>query len=297
MAIKVDISNRAVETTKSVILPGGAGMEMVWIQPGMFLMGAESSEPGQHSNENPRHEVTISQGFYLGRYVVTQRQWASVMGTCPWVLEDNVCDDPDHPAVYVSWEDAQEFMGKLNAAEGTDVYRLPTEAEWEYACRAGTTSRWSFGDDENRLRDHAWYWDNASYAGERYAHAAGTKLPNPWGLYDMHGNVNEWVQDWYGPYTRDGQTDPVGSDSGPGRVFRGGSFGAPGGWVRSTSRSFSWSSCCDSVIGFRVLKGMHYEFRREGNLQGSAQLFARVSQRLCPMGRYISHIVKQVFGG
>ena len=203
-------------------LPGGATIEMVWIKPGTFMMGWE-----ERLYERPVHEVTISRGFWLGKYEITQVQWESVMGTRPWVgqrFSKNVRDNPDHPAVYISWDDVQAFVAKLNQAEGAEVYRLPTEAEWEYACRAGTTTRWSFGDDESQLGNYAWYDDNAWNVGEAYAHAVGTKLPNPWGLYDMHGNVWEWVQDWYGSYSGDPETDPAGPATGSARVVRSGTF-------------------------------------------------------------------------
>ena len=134
--------------------------------------------------------------------------------------------DPACPAVHISWEHVQAFAARLNEAFGSEVYRLPTEAEWEYACRAGTTTRWSFGDDEGDLGDYAWYQDNAWDAGLEYAQPVGTKLPNPWGLYDMHGNVWEWVQDWYGEYSSDALVDPQGLSGGRDRdrVIRGGNF-------------------------------------------------------------------------
>jgi len=189
----------------TVELPGGAQMEFVWIRPGTFMMGT-TEEQGQllrgkglwHSsfeNELPTHEVTIDQGFYLGKYEITQGQWETVMETTPWSGKGYVLSDPDHPAVYISWNDVQAFISQLNKAAGDSLYRLPTEAEWEYACRAGTNTLWSFGDDEDQLGDYAWYRDNAWDIGEKNAHAVGTKLPNPWGLYDVHGNVWEWCYD------------------------------------------------------------------------------------------------------
>ena len=209
-----------------VSLPGGAEMEFVWISPGTFQMGSPNSEAGRNSNEGPVHEVEISQGFYLGKYEITQGQWESVMGETPWSGESYVQSNSSHPAVYISWEDVRRFAAKLNSEAGEAVYRLPTEAEWEYACRAGTQTRWSFGDDEFALGSYAWYRDNAWDAGEQYAHAVGTKLPNPWGLYDMHGNVWEWVNDWYGTnyYNSSPSVDPPGPSSGSYRVFRGGAF-------------------------------------------------------------------------
>ena len=218
-------------------LPGGATMEMVWIEPGTFTMGSPENEPDRESDEGPQHEVTISRGFHLGKVEITQRQWESVIGTRPWAGQDLVQENPNHPAVYISWDDVQAFVAKLNADAGSTVYRLPTEAEWEYACRAGTTTRWSFGDDESRLGEYAWYYDNTYPVGEKYAHAVGTKRPNPWGLHDMHGNVWEWCQDWYGLYTSNTQTDPTGPASGSIRVIRAGGFAHPIQGVRLANRA------------------------------------------------------------
>ena len=211
-------------------LPGGVLMEFVWIEAGTFTMGSPLSESGRQSDEGPQHLVTISEGFWLGKYELTQGQWESVMGTRPWsgkVSQSGkgyIQSNPMHPAVYISWNDVQVLTDKLNQQEGSEVYRLPTEAQWEYACRAGTTTRWSFGDDKSRLGEYAWGRDNAWDVGEQYAHAVGTKLPNPWGLYDMHGNVFEWCEDRYGSYTSGSQVDPQGPASGSSFVLRGGDF-------------------------------------------------------------------------
>ena len=241
--------------TITVTLPGGATLEMIWIQPGTFQMGSPNSEPGRFSDEGPQHEVTITRGFYLGTYEITQGQWERVMGTRPWSGRSYVLEYPDHPAVYVSWEDAQGFISELNTAEGAAVYRLPTEAEWEYACRAGTTTLWSFGDDEGRLTDYAWYRDNAWNVGEQYAHKVGTKLSNSWGLYDMHGNVWEWVRDWYGGgYPGGVQVDPVGPVSGSYRVLRGGTFVSDARNVRSAERRYYSPSSRYDTLGLRLLR-------------------------------------------
>jgi len=244
-------------------LPGGATMEFVWIEPGTFTMGSPLSEPGRYSDEGPQHEVTISRGFYLGKYELTQGQWESVMGTTPWSrwidAQSNphypefsyAQSNPSHPAVYLWWSDMREFIGKLNVAAGERIYRLPTEGEWEYSCRAGTTTRWSFGDDESQLGDFAWYRDNAWNVGLKYAQPVGTKLPNPWGLFDMHGNVTELCQDGSGSYSSSAQVDPLGT--GFSHVTRGGSFFYLARGVRSAYRS-SYSAGTRYFIGARLLR-------------------------------------------
>ena len=237
-------------------LPGGATMDFVWIEPGMFTMGSPDSESGRFSDEGPQHEVTIRRGFWLGRYEITQAQWESVMGTTPWVGQSYVQAHPNHPAVYISWNDMETFVGRLNEAAGETLYRLPTEAEWEYAARAGTTTRWSFGEDESQLRDYAWYAESAWNAGLQYAQPVGTKRPNPWGLYDMHGNVWEWVQDWYDSsyYGSSPSVDPPGPTTGSGRVFRGSAFSNSARRVRSASRSRFDPGLRNFVVGVRLLR-------------------------------------------
>ena len=242
------------EGVLTATLPGGATMDFVWIEPGTFLMGSPESEPGRYSSEGPQHEVTISQGFYLGKCEIAQAQWQSVMGTTPWSGQSYVQENPQHPAVYISWNDVQEFIQAVNEAAGAELYRLPTEAEWEYACRAGTTTRWSFGDDEGQLGEYAWYYDNAWEVGLEYAQPVGTKLPNPWGLHDMHGNVYEWCQDWYGSYSSSSQIDPTGPVTGSARVIRGGRFGSVAQYVRSASRSNYSPSNRSNNIGARLLR-------------------------------------------
>ena len=235
-------------------LPGGATMALVWIEPGAFTMGSPFSEEGRLESEGPQREVTIGQGFYLGKYEITQYQWESVMGTRPWSGQSNVQANPDHPAVYVSWDDMQEFVRELNQAQGAEAYRLPTEAEWEYACRAGTSSRWPFGENESDLESHAWYRPNTWDAGMQYGQTVGQKHPNAWGLYDMLGNVFEWCQDWYGDYPSSAQTDPMGSITGSYRVKRSGGFANLARYVRSASRSANTSDTRNDVIGARLLR-------------------------------------------
>ena len=184
-------------------LTGPAGMEFVWIPPGEFRMGSTSSEA--NNNERPVTEVRISAGFWLGKYEVTQSEWESVMDSNP----SRFSGCPRCPVERVSWEDVQGFIRRLNSQEGREVYRLPTEAEWEYAARAGTA-----GDRYGNLDAIAWYGENS---GNR-TQPVGGKTPNAWGLHDMLGNVWEWVEDWYGDYPGGSVTDPRGPGSGSLRV-------------------------------------------------------------------------------
>ncbi|MBT5056067.1 MAG: formylglycine-generating enzyme family protein [Gemmatimonadetes bacterium] len=226
---------RASSEELEIDLPGGAAMELVWIEPGTFMMGspepsgieAEQAYREVTDSERPYHPVTISKGFYLGKYEVTQSQWEAVMGTTPWVgvvMGREIASGPNHPAVVISWYEWQDFIHRLNEAEGDSLYRMPTEAEWEYAARAGSTTPRFFGDDIDMLEDYAWFGININQ-GKFPIHPVGAKLPNPWGLYDIYGNVKEWTQDWYGPYTGESQSDPSGPDSGEFRVTRGGYIG------------------------------------------------------------------------
>ena len=232
-------------------LPGGAEMEFVWIEPGVFQMGSPSSEPDRSSDEGPLHEVEISEGFWLGKYEVTQGEWESVMGSNP----SHYTGDDRRPVEQISWNDVQGFIATLNDAAGSDVYRLPTEAEWEYACRAGTQTRWSLGDDdgddESLLGNYAWYYGNNSPSGTK---VVGQKEPSGWGLYDMHGNVWEWVQDWYGSYNSSRQVDPQGPSTGSRRVFRGGYFRNLALDVRSAIRHRDSPGGRGSLLGVRLLR-------------------------------------------
>ena len=177
-------------------------MELIEIPAGTFTMGECAGDRSTGIAPSAGVAVTLTKPFRLGKYEVTQGQWKSVMGTEPWDGQEGVKVDKDCPATSVSWDDATEFCEKLTAIErnaGTlkanEKYRLPTEAEWEYACRAGTTTAFSFGDDGSKLSEYAWFRGNANDVDEKYAHKVGLKMPNPWGLYDMHGNVIEWCSD------------------------------------------------------------------------------------------------------
>ena len=249
------VTSKVPKPDSIVALPGGATMELVWVKAGTFLIGSPEAEEGRELDEGPRHEVTLSTGFWIGKHEITQGQWQSVMETTPWSGKTMVQENPNHPAVYISWNDVQQFMHALNEAVEDSLYRLPTEAEWEYACRAGTTTQWSFGPDRSQLGDYAWYQDNAWNVGERHGHAVGTKLPNPWGLYDMHGNVNEWCWDWYALYPNEPQVDPAGPSSGSGRVVRGGDYGNPAPQhMRSAIRNGVSPALSYPHIGARVVR-------------------------------------------
>jgi len=202
--------------------------------------------------EKPQHEVTLSQGFWLGKYELTQGQWEAVMGTTPWAGQREVHESATNPAVYISWDDVQVLVTTLNAAAGADAYRLPTEAEWEYACRAGTTARYSFGDDEGELGEYAWYRSNAHDMGH-YGQQVGTKLANGWGLHDMHGNALEWVADWIGSYSSGPQTDPPGETTGSKRVLRGGCWYTYDQATRSAWRGDDAPGNRNSAVGVRLL--------------------------------------------
>ncbi len=241
--------------------PEAKPLEMVLIPAGTFTMGSPSSERGRDSNEEPQHDVTITQPFYLGKYEVTQAQWQAVMGFNP-ARDFGVGND--YPVYYVSWNDCQSLIQNLNEL-GQGTFRLPTEAEWEYACRAGTVTRFSFGDalecaDTGKnyceiMDQYMWWKGNRTYSGEQdNTKEAGRKLPNPWGLYDMHGNCYEWCSDWYGSYPINPQIDPLGSQSGSYRVARGGDWHYSTQACRSASRASSLPQNRYYFIGLRLLR-------------------------------------------
>jgi formylglycine-generating enzyme required for sulfatase activity len=229
----------------AIDLGGAVKMELVLSPAGEFLMGSPDSDKDNIGYVKPQHRVRITKPFYLGKYPVTQDQWEAVMGNIP-----SQFDGPKNPVETVSWEDCQQFLGKLNAksAAGGGKFQLPSEAQWEYACRAGSKTKYCFGDDETRLGDYAWYAKNS----DSKTHPVGEKKPNAWGLYDMHGNVWEWCQDWYGAYGAEAATDPSGPATGSHRVNRGGCWAFPAGRCRSAYRSGDVPGCRSYVLGFRV---------------------------------------------
>ncbi len=222
-------------------------LEMIKCPAGSFMMGSPENERGREKNET-QHKVTISNPFYIGKYPVTRKQYINIMGSIPTNLEEDKGDN--RPVVAVNWNTTRDFCEKLNNKYANiipDGYKfdLPTEAQWEYACRAGTTTRLNFG---NITKDVAWYYRNSN----NKTHDVGKKNPNAWGLYDMHGNVHEWVRDWYEEFSCLAVTDPTGPASGFHRVIKGGSFESYAWGCRSVFRWYIDPSHEDYRIGFRL---------------------------------------------
>ena len=246
----------------SVFLTMGAfGLEtnnMVYISGGTFTMGSPANERGRSANEGPQHQVTVSP-FYMEKYPVTQAEYEEIMGTNPSSFQGS-----DLPVEQVSWFDALDYCNKLSLSEGltpvytingnnaswnpdANGYRLPTEAEWEYACRAGTQTPFNCGTS---VGDAGWYSANSG----GMTHPVGQKQPNSWGLYDMHGNVLEWCWDLLGNYTADAQTDPQGVSSGTNRVYRGGCWRFEAIQTRSAFRFGNYPSLRINFVGFRIVR-------------------------------------------
>ncbi|MFA6244510.1 MAG: SUMF1/EgtB/PvdO family nonheme iron enzyme [Candidatus Hydrogenedentales bacterium] len=240
---------------ETILLPGGVPLELVWIPAGTFLMGRYAGEQDSYGEEDPQHPVTLN-GFWMGKYELTKAQWTAVMGTTPWSGQSYVLDDPNSPAVYVSWNDGQAFMSALNSYTGK-TFGLPSEAQWEYACRADTTTRFYWGDDPSyaEIGGYVWYEANTCKAGQQYAHVVGQKLPNAFGLYDMSGNVWEWCQDyWHDNYTgapTDGSAWEL--PTGSYRVLRVGSWRCYDSLCRSANRvNYGYPAYASFVNGVRV---------------------------------------------
>lgn len=235
----------------------GLKMQLCWCPAGSFSMGSPKREAGRDVNEDAVN-VTLTRGFWLGKYEVTQQQWMQIMHTVPWRGESNVKEGLNHPAMYVNWEDATEFCKRLTEQDRSAgllsmkwKYTLPTEAQWEYACRAGTTTRFSFQEFALQLGDFAWFKKNAYDAQEQHAHEVGTKRPNAWGLHDMHGNLREWCRDSYLEHLPGG-TNPEGTSIGSTRVIRGGSWYDDADDCRSATRDRFSAIRRYSFVGFRV---------------------------------------------
>ena len=249
ISVTTDNNNNPGTITNSL------GMDFVYIEPGTFMMGSPADEPDRGSDET-QHQVTLSKGFYIQITEVTQGQWTAVMGSNPSHFKN--CGD-DCPVESVSWDDTQSFITALNAL-GEGTYRLPTEAQWEYACRAGSTRAFANGgitayqemydcNNDPNLSAMGWY----CYNSDNKTHPVAQKQANAWGLYDMHGNVWEWCQDWYGTYPSGSVTDPVGPTSGSYRVIRGGGWTGSARYCRSANRHALTPDFRDYIDrGFRV---------------------------------------------
>ena len=243
--------NRPRETI-TVDLGGGVKMEFMSMPAGRFMMGAAPGEDGAYADESPQHAVIIDKDVWLGKYEVTQAQWQRVMGNNPSTFQEA---GPSAPVDSVTWDDCIVFFEKLNALLAANTngpalkgFRLPTEAEWEYACRAGTTTRFSGGGNDGEVTDFAWCAANS----ENTTHPAGQKKPNAWEFYDMQGNVWEWCSDWYGAYTENSEKNPTGQPHGASRVLRGGSWAGYPLSTRSGRRFFSLPSVTTQEFGLRA---------------------------------------------
>ena len=249
---------------RTITLPGDVELDMIGINPDTFLMGSPEDELGRDSEET-QHEVTLTKAYWLGKYEVTQAQYEAVMGTNPSNQPDQVGKyygiGNNYPVYYVSWDDAMEFCEKLTEIERAAgrlpegyEYTLPTEAQWEYACRAGTTTALNSGknlSDEDQcpaMDVVGWYVGNS----DKTTHPVGQKKPNRWGLYDMHGNVVEWCSDWYDSYWTKAVTDPAGPETGSHRVMRGGGWSTYAYYCRSAYRDYYDPSDYSYIRGFRV---------------------------------------------
>jgi formylglycine-generating enzyme required for sulfatase activity len=249
-----------------VISTGTAQINLKLIPPGEFGMGSPDEDHDAEAYEKPRHTIGISHGFYLGTTPVTQAQYAAVTGTNP----SRFYRWPENPVEQVSWFDATAFCNELSKKEGLapyyvipnwnrvmvgggEGYRLPTEAEWEYACRAGTETRYSFGDDAAMLGKYAWYHPDSKCQTS----PVGQKRPNTWGLYDLHGNVWEWCWDWYDEdyYRNSPGIDPLGAERAEYRTFRGGSWRVEARYLRSANRDRHAPEFRHFSLGFRVARG------------------------------------------
>lgn len=230
---------------QTIMLPGDVPLVMVWIPGGTFMMGRYPGEQDSNSGEDPQHSVTVP-GFWMGKYEVTQAQWRALLGTSPSYFSGD-----SRPVERVTWLGAKSFVTALNTHSGLN-FRLPSEAEWEYACRAGATTRFYWGDDPDYedINDYAWFWDN-----DMETYNVGTKLPNAFGLHDMSGNVWEWCEDdWHGSYTGAPTNGSAWVDSPRGslRVARGGGWYYGGYYCRSAYRSYFNPSGTYYGVGFRL---------------------------------------------
>jgi formylglycine-generating enzyme required for sulfatase activity len=222
-------------------------MEFVLIPSGSFRMGGDKVSEQAEDHETPRHIVRFNKEFFMGKYEVTQTQWTAVMDNNPSEFKDDL-----RPVENISWNDVQAFILKLNSKEENDIYRLPTEAEWEYAARAASESTYPFGGDATMLSQYAWYKNNSG--GE--THPVGQLQPNAWGLYDMNGNVHEWCQDWFDRnyYSQSPSSAPSGPATGLAKALRGGDWGSEDWYCRCASRSLGSPDRRSNRLGFRLVR-------------------------------------------
>jgi sulfatase modifying factor 1 len=226
------------------------GMKFVWIPPGNFVMGSPNSE-AERSDDEIQHKVTLSKGFYMAVHLVTQEQWQAVMGNNP----SHFKGEKSLPVDQVSWGDCQEFIKKLREKD-KKPYRLPTEAEWEFCCRAGTKTPFHFGDtistEQANYNGDFTYGDGKKGVCRKKTTPVGSFPANASGLHDMHGNVWQWCQDWYGDYPQNDVVDPQGAEKGESRVLRGGSWDDSPGYCRSAYRYGFGPGVRDDDVGFRL---------------------------------------------
>ena len=231
------------DNTISIPVKDGISIDMVRVEAGTFTMGATAEMKDPWKEEKPTHQVTLTNDYYIGKYEVTQALWKAVMGNNPSNFKgDNL------PVEQVSWDDCQEFISKLNRITGK-TFRLPTEAEWEYAARGGNKSRGYQYSGSNNLSDVAWYNINSGYKTQ----GVGTKQANELGIYDMSGNVSEWCQDWYEAYSSSSQVNPTGANSGSYRVYRGGSWEDDDRCCRLSPRECGTPDYRGSFLGLRLV--------------------------------------------
>ena len=248
-----DGSGKAPIEGQAFIVPT-CGMKMNWMAAGRFRMGSPVEEAGRSNDEGPQTEVTISRGFWLGICTVTQEEWRAVAENASGLnAEPSYFRGDRLPVEQVSWNDCERWLQVLNELESARLprgfeYRFPTEAEWEFVCRAGTSTRFHFGNGDDQLDEHGWYSANS----RSQTHAVGEKKGNAWGFHDMHGNVWEWCGDWYGALPGGSVRDPKGAVFGTNRVFRGGSWGVAAARCRSAYRVWNKPDYRDYTVGFRV---------------------------------------------
>jgi len=226
--------------------------DMVHLTGGSLLMGSNDGE----DDERPIHNVLVDE-FLLCKYEVTQTQWLELMGTRPWLNLKYVSSDIQTPVVNIDWYDIRDFIRRLNK-QYNESFRLPTEAEWEYACRAETTSKFFHGSLKMNLTQYAWFYDNTFKKDSMHAQAVGTKKPNKWGLYDMLGNVYEWCSDWYSRnyYNKSPVQNPKGPMYGSYKVVRGGDWARTDYFLRVSSRRYYSPHYKDVNVGFRLAKSV-----------------------------------------